>query len=105
MITTLTADTSNTIQAEGSVVICQSERGRHVRVIRWAQRGACGLTRVNILYDSLPASFSNSLFGCVVKGIQWCHCLPFCQALSFLCEVKNTNTSSKAHSQNNVQFI
>ena len=32
---------SNTIKAEGSVVICQSERERererHVRVIRWAQ--------------------------------------------------------------------
>lgn len=82
MITTLIADKSNTIKAEGSVVICQSERGRHVRVIRWAQWGACGLTRVNILCESLPPSLSLSSYGCMVEGIQWCHCLPFCQALS-----------------------
>lgn len=59
-----------------------------------------------IFYVNPPApSFSLSCCGCTVKGIQWYHCLPFSQALSLLCEVKNTKTSSKANSQNNVQFI
>lgn len=53
MITTLTADKSDTIKAEGSVVTCHSETGRHVRVIRWALRGACGLIRVNSLHECL----------------------------------------------------
>lgn len=52
MITTLTADKSNIIKAEGSVVTCQSETGRHVRVIRWALWEACGQIRVNILRES-----------------------------------------------------
>lgn len=99
MITTLIADKSNTINAEGSVVICQSERGRHVRVIRWAQWGACGLTRVNILCESLPPSLSRSSYGCMLKATF----LP--SSIAFPAKWKIPKTFSEANSQNNVQFI
>lgn len=89
MIIFLIADRSNTIKAEGSVVICQSKRGRHVRVIKWAQWGACRLTRVNILCESLPPTLSLAM-SVWLKEYSGVTVYLFCQASSLLCKVKNT---------------
>lgn len=99
MISTLTVDKSNIIKAEGPVVICQSERRRHVRVIRWAQWGACGLTRVNIISESSSHRFSPShSMGVWLKEYSGVTVYVFAK-LSLLSKVKNTKTFSKANSQ------
>lgn len=58
-----------------------------------------------IFYMTLPFSLTRSLFESVVKWIQWCHCLPFCQATSLLCNLKNTKTSFEEILNKNIQFI
>lgn len=88
MITSLIVDKSNTIKAEGSVVICQSKRGRHVRVIRWAQWGARGLTILNILCESLIPTLSLSSYGLRLKEYSGVTVLHSSKAPSLLYEMK-----------------
>lgn len=84
MITTLTADKCNTIKAEGSVVICQSERGRHVRVINGLNEEPVGWQGWILYVNFILPLFLSLAVGVWLKEHSGVSVYLFCQALSLL---------------------